>query len=57
LMVYWRAQHWPNGDSWPHAVCRWAQLQLPNGQCAHSVWEESSSVIRRRRSSCVEVSN
>jgi hypothetical protein len=48
LMVYWHAQHWPNGDSWPHAVCCCAQLQLPNGQCAHSVWEESSSVIRHR---------
>lgn len=56
LMVYWRAQRWPNEDSWPGAVCRWSMLQLPNGQRARSVWQESSAVTDYRRSSCVEVS-
>jgi hypothetical protein len=31
---YWRAQGWPNIDTWPNAVCRWAKLQLPDGQKA-----------------------
>ena len=34
LMVYWRAQQWPNRDHWHNTVCRWAKLWLPNGQTA-----------------------
>ena len=56
LKIYWRAQKWPNVDTWPHAVCRWAKLQLPNGQKARSIWQESSLATKPRRASCVEVS-
>jgi hypothetical protein len=57
LMLYWHVQGWPNADTWPHAVCRWAKLQLPNGQKVRSVWSETSSTTKLRRSSCAEVSN
>jgi hypothetical protein len=52
---YWRAQGWPNIDTWPNAVCRWAKLQLPDGQKARSVWYESNVHTKLRRTSCVEV--
>ncbi|KAH8996455.1 hypothetical protein EDB86DRAFT_2803935 [Lactarius hatsudake] len=55
LKVYWHAQNWPNADTWPHAVCRWGKLQLPNGQKARSVWQEANVLTKPRRSSCVEV--
>ena len=55
LTNYWRLQGWPNQDSWPNAVCRWAKLQLPNGQKAHSLWFESTVMTSVRRASCVEV--
>ena len=54
--AYWITQPWPSADVWPNAVCRWAKLQLPNGQKAHSLWYESSVNARLRRVSCVEVS-
>ena len=57
LTSYWRLQGWPMRDSWQNAVCRWAKLQLPNGQKARSVWFESSVTTSVRRASCVEVSN
>jgi hypothetical protein len=57
LMLYWHAQGWPNADTWPHAVCRWAKLQLPNGQKVRSVWNETSLMAKVCRSSCVEVSH
>jgi hypothetical protein len=56
LMIYWRKQGWPNRDTWSKAVCRWARLQLPNGQKACSVWKESRITSSVRRASCVEVS-
>jgi hypothetical protein len=49
MMAYWHAQNWPN------AVCRWAKLQLPNGQKARSVWYETSVTTKLHRSLCVEV--
>ncbi|KAH9050836.1 hypothetical protein EDB87DRAFT_1696226 [Lactarius vividus] len=55
LKVYWHAQNWPNADTWPHAVCCWGKLQLPNGQKARSVWQEANVLTKPRRSSCVEV--
>ena len=58
LLVYWQKQGWPNQHTWENAVCRWAKLQLPNGQRARSVWFESN--VRSasvRRASCVEVRN
>ena len=57
IMLYWRSQGWPNTDTWMHAVCRWAKLQLPNGQIAHSVWHETNVTSKLRRASCVEVSD
>ena len=56
LKAYWHTQNWPNADTWAHAVCRWAKLQLPNGQKARSVWHETSISGKCRRLSCVEVS-
>ena len=57
LTSYWRLQGWPMRDSWQNAVCRWAKLQLPNGQKARSVWFKSSVTTSVQRASCVEVSN
>ena len=54
--AYWSSQSWPNIDNWPNAVCRWAKLQLPNGQKARSVWYESCVNMKLRQASCVEVS-
>ena len=54
--TYWRTQSWPNMEAWANAVCRWAKLQLPNGQKAHSVWYESCVNMKLRQASCVEVS-
>jgi hypothetical protein len=55
LKAYWMAQHWPNIDSWPNAVCRWAKLRLPNGQKARSVWHESNVAMKPCCASCVDV--
>ncbi|KAH8981811.1 hypothetical protein EDB92DRAFT_1969673 [Lactarius akahatsu] len=55
LKIYWNRQGWPNRDSWPNAICRWAKLQLPNGQMARSIWHESNITVKLRRTSCVEV--
>ena len=55
LTDYWRLQGWPMQDSWPNAVCRWAKLQLPNGQKARSIWFESTVTTSVRQASCVEV--
>ena len=44
-------------DSWQHAVCQWAKLQLPNGQKVRSVWFESSVTTSVQHGSCVEVSD
>lgn len=55
LKAYWVQQGWPNLDSWPNAICRWAKLRLPNGQVARSVWYEASVNMKLRRTSCVEV--
>ena len=57
LKLYWHKQGWPNAETWPHAVCRWAKLRLPNGQIARSSWQETSVTTQLRRSSCVEVSS
>ena len=57
IILYWRSQGWPNMDTWTHAVCRWAKLQLPNGQIACSVWHETNVTSKLRRASCVEVSD
>ena len=57
LILHWRSQGWPNVDTWTHAVCRWAKLQLPNGQVAHSVWHETKVMSKLHRASCVEVSD
>lgn len=57
LKTYWQEQGWPNADSWPNAVCRWAKLRLPNGQIARSTWYESNVKMKLRRASCVEVSS
>ena len=56
LKVYWRTQPWPDTDVWPNTVCRWAKLQLPNGQKARSVWYESHVKTKLCRASCIEVS-
>ena len=56
LKDYWQLQGWPMQESWPDAVCRWAKLQLPNGQKARSIWFESTVTTSVRRASCVEVS-
>jgi hypothetical protein len=50
-------QGWPNSDAWPHAVCCWAKLQLPNGQLVHSVWNETSLMTKLCHSSCIKVIN
>ena len=55
LMIYWEEQGWPNKEQWPNLVCRWAKVQLPNGQTARSVWFESRASMKLRRTSCVEV--
>ena len=55
LTNYWQLQGWPTQDSWPNTVCRWAKLQLPNGQKAHSIWFESTVTTSVRRALCVEV--
>ena len=55
LLLYWEEQQWPNNEQWPNAVCRWAKLQLPNGQKVRSVWFESGVSVKLRRTSCVEV--
>ena len=57
LILYWHVQGWPNADTWTHAVCRWAKLQLPNGQIARLLWHETNVMSRLRRASCVEVSD
>ena len=57
ILLYWRSQGWPNADMWTQAVCRWAKLQLPNGQIARSVWHETNVTSKLRRASCVEVSD
>lgn len=57
LMEYWQREGWPNQQSWPNAIIRWARLQLPNGQRARSLWSESNSKSSLRRTSCVEVSH
>lgn len=49
LKIYWLAQSWPNADTWPSAVCRWAKIQLPNGQRARSVWQEKNIKTKTRR--------
>jgi hypothetical protein len=54
--MYWDAQRWLNADTWPNAVCRWAKLQLPNGQKARSVWYESAVTTKPRWALCIEVS-
>src|ERR1700735_5893872 len=41
LLDYWQNEGWPARESWQNSVCRWAKLQLPNGQRARSVWYES----------------
>jgi hypothetical protein len=56
FMVYWREQGWPNPDSWPNSVCRWAKLCLPNRQTTQSVWHKSSVSMKLRHASCIEVS-
>ncbi|KAH8978597.1 hypothetical protein EDB86DRAFT_3090340 [Lactarius hatsudake] len=55
LRIYWLEQGWPNLDSWSGSVCRWAKLQLPNGQRARCVWYEDGSAVTLRRTSCVEI--
>ena len=47
--TYWTKQHWPNADAWPNAVCRWAKIQLPDGQKAHSVWYKSGVNTKLRQ--------
>ena len=32
-------------DEWHPMVTRWARLQLPNGQIAHSAWKEKEKAI------------
>ena len=54
--IYWHAQNWPNADTWSHAVCCWAGLQLPNGQKAHSVWQETNLATKPLHLSCIKVS-
>lgn len=55
LRSYWHEKGWPGLDNWNDSVCRWAKLQLPNGQKARSVWFEEGSAASLRRTSCVEV--
>ena len=50
LIFYWHAQGWPNADTWTHAVCCWAKLQLPNGQIACLLWHEMKS-----QADCIEL--
>ena len=57
LKLYWHSQGWHNPDTWPHTVCHWAKLQLPNGQIACSVWHETTVESKLCRASCVEVSD
>ena len=57
LLLYWRSQGWSNTDTWPHAVCRWAKLQLPNGQLTRSVWHKKNVMSKLCRALCVEVSD
>ena len=54
LKSYWMEQGWPNIDSWPNRICRWAKLSLPNGQRARSHWHESNVTQKLRRTSCVK---
>jgi hypothetical protein len=55
ILKYWEAKGWPNMNSWPRAVKRWARLQLPNGQRARSNWYESHSTRPLRKATCVRV--
>ncbi|KAF8228660.1 hypothetical protein L208DRAFT_1290253 [Tricholoma matsutake] len=55
LMDYWERKGWPNQGLWPNMIVRWAQLQLPNGQRARSIWSDSNSKASLRRTSCVEI--
>jgi hypothetical protein len=55
LRIYWHEQGWPGLDNWNDSVCRWAKLQLPNGQKAWSVWFKKGSVASLCCTSCVEV--
>ena len=55
LILYWCSQGWPNVDIWPHAICYWAKIQLPNGQIACLVWHETNARSKLFRALCVEV--
>jgi hypothetical protein len=55
FLAYWCEQGWPIQEAWTNRVCRWAKLQLPNGQKACSTWHESNIVMKFRCRSCVEV--
>jgi hypothetical protein len=57
LMEYWEHEGWPNQSSWPNAIIHWVWLQLPNRQCAQSIWSESNSKSLLYQTSCVEVSH
>ena len=42
LVEYWEQEGWSNQSYWPNTIVCWAQLQLPNGQQAHSIWSKSN---------------
>jgi hypothetical protein len=36
-------------DHWCPSIHRWARLQLPNGQVAHSTWKENAKPLEKVR--------
>ena len=55
ILRHWEDNNWPNMGAWPHAVMRWARLQLPNGQIAWSRWCEEHSKHPLQKTTCVKV--
>jgi hypothetical protein len=55
IMTLWQKEGWPNQNDWPRTVCRWARLQLPNGQVVRSMWGESKSLQHLRQTTIAKV--
>lgn len=57
ILGLWESNGWPNLHGWTKEVKRWARLRIPNGQVARSVWGESRSRKKLRRTTIVKVSH
>ena len=55
ILQYWGDHGWRNMGGWTRSLKRWARARLPNGQIARSLWYESRSKKKLRRTRNVKV--